>query len=283
MKTRRPIVAGRFYEGEKHSLKKQIKDVYLKEKGSIDLSYSEKEIIGGIVPHAGYMFSAYEAVHYFKILSELREKPETFIIINPNHRGYEPSIALDENDFWETPFGTVEIDSDFYNELDFEKSSTAHEFEHSGEVMVPLLQYFLSTKFKIVPITLSKQTPEVAELLANSIFAANKKLNKKINIITSSDFSHYVSPEKGKENDDLAVYEILNKNPGNLYQVIQKNNISICGYGPIMTLMYYAKLLSGNIGVDILRRGHSGDIVPSNEVVHYITFLFYNKNTTGQE
>ncbi len=74
-------------------------------------------------------------------------------------------ISLDENDFWETPFGKTEIDRDFYDFLDFSESAPAHKYEHSGEVMLPLLQFSLDYEFKIVPITLSKQNPENASSL----------------------------------------------------------------------------------------------------------------------
>lgn len=278
MKVREAYVAGRFYEGDKEALSMQIKQVYEKEADKIESKFSKQKIIGGIVPHAGYMFSAFQAVHYFEIISKLETVPDTFVIINPNHRGLGPSIALDDNEFWETPFGKVAIDMEFYSELGFEKDSSAHAFEHSGEVMVPLLQYFIKNSFKIVPITLSKQTPETAELLANSIFEANKKLNRNINIIASSDFSHYVDPDYGKQQDDHAVNEILKLNAPGTYKAIKNNNISACGYGPIMSLIYYSHLFTNSAKATILKRGHSGEVIPSSEVVNYISFLFFDEN-----
>jgi MEMO1 family protein len=278
MKTRSACVAGKFYEGEKRSLIQQIENILRKEEKNIANTNSEKNVLGGVVPHAGYMFSAYQAVHYFRALAQLESKPDVFIIINPNHRGIGPPIALDENDVWESPFGEVEIDMEFYAELGFEKDAFAHEYEHSGEVMLPLLQYFISHQFKIVPITLTKQTPESAELLATRIFEVKKKLNRNINIIASSDFSHYVSPEEGKMQDDFAVQQILKLNATGMFHEIKDNAISACGYGPIMSLIYYTNLVTKNGKVDVLKRGHSGEIIPSNEVVHYISMLFYEEN-----
>lgn len=278
MRTRKPAVAGRFYPDNPNKLKNLIASVYEKEKEGIRTSLASKTIIGGIVPHAGYMFSAYQAVHYFEIIKLLRQQVETFIIINPNHTGVGSAIALDTNDAWETPFGNINIDKEFSDELSFEKDKSAHQYEHSGEVMLPLLQHFINYDFKIVPITLTNQNPKHAELLADKLFEVKNKLNRNINIIASCDFSHFVSPEFGKKQDDYAIENILKLNPEDLYNSIKKHNISACGYGPIMSLIYYAKKALGNPVAEILKRGHSGEIIPSNEVVDYISFLFYNKD-----
>ncbi|MCK4661781.1 MAG: AmmeMemoRadiSam system protein B [Bacteroidales bacterium] len=277
MKTRKPAVAGKFYPGTKKEIINLLDTIYQKEKSFINTGLSEFNIIGGIVPHAGYMFSAYQAIHFFEIIKNSSSKFETIFIINPNHTGYGNKLALDENDFWETPFGNVEIDREFMNELNLPVSADAHMYEHSGEVMLPMLQNYLDYEFKIVPISISRQTVENAKLIANSIFNANKKLNKKILIIASSDFSHYVEPKAGKKLDDYVVEEILKFNSENIYKHIINKRISVCGYGPIMTLIEYSKLLEKNIETKILKRGHSGEVMPSNEVVDYISFLFYER------
>ncbi|RLD77189.1 MAG: AmmeMemoRadiSam system protein B, partial [Bacteroidetes bacterium] len=136
---REPAVAGRFYPENKTELKRLIDKIYQAEKSKIDLSLADRNIYGAVVPHAGYMFSAYQAIHFFEIIKNSKQKFDTFIIINPNHTGYGTEISLDENDFWKTPFGKVEIDKDFYNVLDFDYAADAHKYEHSGEVMLPLL------------------------------------------------------------------------------------------------------------------------------------------------
>ena len=56
--------------------------------------------------------------------------------------------------------------------------------------------------------------------------------------------------------------------------MLKKKNISVCGFGPIMTLIEYSKLISVNPKVNILKIGHSGEVIPSNEVVDYVSILF---------
>jgi AmmeMemoRadiSam system protein B len=275
MKMRHPAVAGRFYPGTAHEIRQQLSRILEKERPGIDLSLGEKEIIGAVVPHAGYMFSAYEAIHFFEILKHSEQQFDTFFIINPNHTGYGEAICLDENDAWETPFGDVELDKEFHELLSFPESSDGHRFEHSGEVMVPLLQYSLNYPFRIVPITLSRQNPHNAALIANSIFKANEILGKRICIIASSDFSHYVDPHEGNKLDQYVINEILNMNTEGVFREVREKEISVCGFGPIMTLMEYAKLADETPRTRVLRIGHSGEVIPSSEVVDYVTVLFY--------
>lgn len=277
MKTRQAAVAGRFYPVSKEEIAVQLDQILEKEKPSIDLSLSQKKIIGAVVPHAGYMYSAYQALHFFEILKHSQQQFDTFFIINPNHTGFGTEIALDENDCWETPFGKVDIDKDYYDFLDFSESEDAHRLEHSGEVMLPLLQYSLDYPFSIVPITMSNQNPANARFIAQNIKKANDRLKKKICIIASSDFSHFVNPDKGKELDNFVIEEILQLNPQGVYKQVQDKDISVCGFGPIMTLMEYAKLIATDPQIQTLKIGHSGEVIPSNEVVDYVSMLFYEK------
>lgn len=276
MHTRKAAFAGRFYPDNKFELDKMLHQILFEEKPHINLSLSEKEIIGAVVPHAGYMFSAYQAIHFFKILSQSQKQFDTFIIINPNHTGYGKAISLDENDFWDSPYGIAEIDKELYELLSLPELSEAHKHEHSGEVMLPILQYFIKYPFKIAPITILNQSHENAEILANKIYNANKILNKKICVIASSDFSHFVHPDKGKQLDKLVIDEILELNASGVDEQVKRNNISVCGYGPIMTLIEYSKLIANNPKAEILKIGHSGEIIPSDEVVDYVSMLFFD-------
>ena len=70
MRVRKPAVAGRFYPATKESIIEQIESVRDKELENINIDLSKKKIIGGVVPHAGYMFSAYQAVHFFEIIKQ---------------------------------------------------------------------------------------------------------------------------------------------------------------------------------------------------------------------
>ncbi len=275
MKTRQPAVAGRFYPSSRSKIDLQLSQILKKERRFINYDLSEFPIIGAVVPHAGYMFSAYQAIHFFEILKSSSQQFDTFVIINPNHTGYGPEVALEENDFWETPYGKVEVDKVFHGFLPFEEAAEAHQYEHSGEVILPLLQFSLDYSFKILPVTMLKQNPQNAMQIASGLIEAGKHLNKKICIIASSDFSHFVDPEEGKKLDELVVKEILNLNAEGVFKEVHDKHISVCGYGPIMTLIEYARLKIKQPKTNVLKTGHSGEVMESKEVVDYISILFH--------
>ncbi len=275
MKIRKAAFAGRFYPAHKKELAKLYEQVLLSEKSKIDYSLAEQQIVGGIVPHAGFMYSGYQAIHFFEILKNYPKKIDTIIIVNPNHTGYGDAISLDDNFEWEGVLRKTVLDHEFMQLLEFPKNSMAHQFEHSGEIMLPFLQYVLDYEFKILPITLSVQNSTNAKRIADEIFRVNQKLNKEILLIASSDFSHFVSPQKGHEQDNPVVKSIQKFDTKTIEKEVHKNKLSICGFGPIMTLIEYSKLISPNIKTQILKRGHSGEVSPSSEVVHYLSMLFF--------
>ncbi len=144
-KIRKASVAGKFYPGTEHALLEQIRELHAAEIPAINRDLAKKQIIGCVVPHAGYIYSGYEAVHFFDLISHTDKKYDTVIIVNPNHTGMGVPLALDSHDYWETPLGTVELDQDFMEQLEIPESAMAHQYEHSAEVMVPFLQHFWTT------------------------------------------------------------------------------------------------------------------------------------------
>ncbi|MBL7111035.1 MAG: AmmeMemoRadiSam system protein B [Bacteroidales bacterium] len=277
MNIREAVVAGSFYPGTKSELMDQLDKLFLVEKDKIKSDLAEKEIIGAVIPHAGYIFSGYEAVHFFALLKKSEKQYDTIFIINPNHTGYGADIEVDNHDEWETPIGTTPLDHDFIKALDLPVAGMAQSREHSAEVILPFLQKWLEHPFKIVPVCILRQNPDTSREIAQKIFDANKQLKKKILVIASSDFSHYVDPESGAKKDDLVLKEIENLDSDKLHDTVIKNRISVCGYGPIMTLIEYAKLVSENPKSTILARGNSGKTMQSGSVVDYVSILFYQE------
>jgi len=276
MKTRDPAVAGTFYPATRDAIEKMIFNILKEESTNINIELASKDIIGAIVPHAGYKYSGYEAVHVFEILHQANRSYDTVIILNPNHHGYGPAVATDEHDNWKTPLGEIMLDQNMIENLAIPKSEIAHQYEHAGEVILPFLQIFLSGDFKIIPISFLKQDPEQAVELAERIAAVNQDLKKKILMIASSDFSHYLPPEEGAEKDKKIIDAILSLDLRKMYSEIISTNASVCGYGPIMTLMHYAKINFAKPVARLLKFGNSGKLSPSDSVVDYASLLFYN-------
>jgi AmmeMemoRadiSam system protein B len=184
-------------------------------------------------------------------------------------------VEADSNDVWETPLGKVDLDKEYIELLGLPVSNQAQRREHSAEVMLPFLQHWLDYPIKIVPVCILRQNPQTAREVAGKIHVSNAKLGRRLLIIASSDFSHYVEPALGKKLDDLVLEEVRNLDSDRLYENVLENNISVCGYGPIMTLIEYAKLAVPEPKSTILARGNSGKSHPSSSVVDYVSILFY--------
>ena len=274
-KIRKPYVAGRFYPATEQETDAQIETIFEREKEKIKTQLATHQIIGGVVPHAGYVFSAYQAVHFFEIVRQSRQKFDTVVIVNPSHTGFGEPISLCGFDAWESPYGLISVDQDLAALTKLPSSPEAHNREHSGEVMLPLLKYFFDYDFEILPITMRTQSMKQARVLSSILADAVKQSGKSVLLIASSDFSHYVSPEYPLLHDDFVIAEILEMNTKGVNREINNRDVSCCGYGPIMTLIEYVKLMSALPKMEVLAQGHSGEIMPSDEVVHYVSMLAY--------
>ena len=276
MSVRPPAFAGTFYPDDADAIIQLLNQIFTSEEKSMNKHINPKQIIGGIVPHAGYKYSANEAIHFFHFLKDFNEEIDTFIILNPSHSGATEEVSLDLHSEWKTPLGNVKLDLELMDFLDIPKKLDAQQREHSAEVLLPYLQYFLDYEFKIVPIAMRKQSYKCARILAEQIYKANQVKKRKIVIIASTDFSHFERPEVGFYNDSLVINRILNNSIHGLYETIKENNISVCGYGPIMTLMFYSRLINAQYNVKILARGNSSKCSDEELVVDYVSALFYN-------
>jgi hypothetical protein len=159
--------------------------------------------------------------------------------------------------------------------MDLPMDSLAHVREHSAEVIIPFMQYYLREKFSIVTVCMREQTYENAQRVARSIRKAANHTKREVMVLASCDFSHFISPEEGKRRDDLVMSKILGRDPRGVEAVVREQRISVCGYGPVMTLMEYAGTHLPEYQLNVLARGHSGEVMPSPEVVDYISMVVY--------
>ena len=272
---RKPAVAGSFYDGSAAGLRRQIEDCFKHPLGPGALPGSarvvERRILGLVSPHAGYIYSGPVAANgFFQIAAE--GKPQTVVILGPNHRGLGAAVAVGGQDAWQTPLGSVEIDVEVGQAI---VSATrwarlddlAHSMEHSIEVQVPFLQYIYENGFRIVPISMLRQDWEVSRELGRAVAAALK--GKNAVIIASSDFSHYESQSMASKKDHLALEAILNLEPERLEETVISHSITMCGPGPVMSMLTACKAL-GAKKARLLRYATSGDITGDHsQVVGY--------------
>jgi hypothetical protein len=272
---RLPYVAGQFYSSSESGLKEQIKDCFLSPIGPKRLPEKKEEkrdILGCIVPHAGYMYSGPVAAHvYYKLSTQI--KPESIVIICPNHTGRGSGVALSKDD-WKTPLGVAKTDKEIVESLwksceILDLDEEAHVYEHSLEVQLPFLQYIYGD-FNFVPISLGIQDLDTAREVA----ACLSTIKKDILVIASSDFTHYEPKEEAEKKDKHAISYILNLDEKKFIQTVYENNLSICGFGPIATCIATVKKRGATKG-ELLKYATSGDVTGDfSQVVGYAGILF---------
>ena len=275
MKIRNAIAEGRFYPSSREKVFDQIRKIEQRAKYPVRDLQAE-HIYGGVLPHAGHIYSGYQTVPFFQMISRSGKLPGTFVIVHPNHTGSGLPLAIDEADIWSNSIGDVTLDREMAEAMELPYSRLSHAHEHSAEVIIPYLQYYMKDQFfSIVPVCMMAQDPESARHVAERIHDATADTGKEVMVLASSDFSHYLSPSEGREKDQLVIEEIMKKNIQGVAGTVKKNQVTICGYGPIMALMEYAGMDDPGYRIEILARGHSGEVVPSPDVVDYISMVVF--------
>jgi len=232
--TREAIVAGSFYPHTRKEIEEQINKFFLQAKKT------GKKSNAVVAPHAGYFYSGRTAAYSYSALSEA----DSYILIGPNHSGYGTEISVYPEGEWENPLGKVKIDFEIAKKIiekigEAELDEIAHLQEHSLEVQLPFLQ-LTQKNFKIVPITLMTDF-NGAKKLGKALYEIEKESKKKIAVIASSDFNHYLPEETASERDMKAIKKILELNIEEFNKMVEEK-MSICGFRAIEAVMQYAKL-----------------------------------------
>jgi len=279
-KIRRPTQAGAFYEGDAEALKAQIENCFLKEFGPKKLPAVNKSgprrVIGLVCPHAGYMYSGSVAANaYYELAQD--GKPDTVVVLGPNHTGYGSALAVMNEGFWRTPLGDVEIDGETANQIVRETrlvdvDDVAHRFEHSIEVQLPFLQYLYGSAWKFVPICFQMQDLSSAVEVGNALVEV--LADKNAVVIASSDMTHY-EPQRSASTKDLAALKAVEAmDEKRFYSIIEAQNVTACGYGPISAVIASAKGL-GAKEAKLLCYKSSGDVTGDySSVVGYAAVSF---------
>jgi len=248
---RNPAFAGQFYPASASGLKAMIQEM-------TDKKAKREEVIGLVLPHAGYIYSGVVAG---AVVSRIKFK-DTFIIMGPNHTGSGKPFSIMTEGSWETPLGKVEIDSALAKQIlaqskRLEEDKAAHAYEHSIEVQLPFLQYFKSD-FKLVPIMLAYAGGAVYKEIGKELAGAVKESGRKAIIIASSDMTHYEPQALAQKKDEQAIEAMLALDEDELLKRVERFNISMCGYGPAASLIAAAKEL-GATKAELVKYQTSGD------------------------
>ena len=282
----RPAFAIGFYPGEPgrcSRLLDELTDVALPD----DLPATP---LGGLVPHAGWVYSGPTAARLWVALARAEQPPEVVVLLGAVHvRGvWRPTVY--SGDAWETPEGPVPVDRTLADAIvradDLVGSGTAeHDTEHSLEVQVPFVRRLLPD-VPIVPIAVPADRRAVE--LGARIAAAVRADGRRVAVVASSDLTHYgarygFAPGGGgeaglawsRDNDARLVERTLNFDaPGVLEEAATRH--SACGAGALAACIAAVRQL-GAREAHLLHQTTSYDVRPVGPpdlTVGYASILF---------
>jgi AmmeMemoRadiSam system protein B len=275
MKVRQPIVSGRFYPNSAYELSTALDEYFSTTQHTIP--ENAKAIIS---PHAGYAYSGQVAANAFKAIDPNKQYPKVFLI-GSSHQFAFKGAALPSEEYFSTPMGEIPVDTLIIKALatlgnDFFFMPEAHATEHSLEVQLPFLQFWLKHPFSIIPILIGTQKPDV---LINIAEALKKHWADEDSLfIISSDFSHYPKYSDAVDSD-LAIAESIEKKSVKAFsQAIEyyeemgiKNlHTTICGASAVKVLLHIIEN-NHNYTIKKLFYENSGDTIwgDKDKVVGY--------------
>lgn len=250
-----PAVAGMFYEGTAPRLRAQVEACF----AASPPPSTKETFIGAVVPHAGLMYSGHVAAAFYATA----DLPLRLIILCPNHTGAGHYAAVSRAEAWRTPLGDVPVDAELARALmkaapHLRHDDDAHAREHSLEVQLPFLQYLLGS-FSFVPVCLGAPRYELCEEVGNAIADVVAASSERIGVLASSDLNHYEDQKTTLRKDQMAIDAVVDRDPENLWHVVEESDISMCGYIPVTTMLIAANAL-GATRAKLLKHATSGDV-----------------------
>jgi AmmeMemoRadiSam system protein B len=274
---RSPAVAGRFYPGRADELLRAVQN-YI---SPINNAVESRPVaaFGCIAPHAGYVYSGSVAGAVYSQL----DIPASCVILCPNHTGKGHPLAIMAGTTWQTPLGEVAPDRELGAQLLrrfplLAEDSAAHRSEHAIEVQLPFLQVrrpapqksqhqsehkLERLEAKIVPIAIGTSDfdvlSEMGRALADVIAERQEERHEKVLVVASSDMNHYESERITRVKDRMAIDRVLALDARGLWDVVMREDISMCGFCPTAVMLTAAKLL-GATAATLIKYATSGEV-----------------------
>lgn len=204
-----------------------------------DLDLSNVEVVAGIIPH--HLLAADLIAEFFY---NLRFKEyEAIILLGPNHFNAGDSDIIISGYDWQTPYGILECDKDFYEKiLQLDGVGNEEEVfrnEHSINSEVSFIKRIFP-EAKILPIILKRTvSAEYGELLAKEFFELSEYKN--ILVIASVDFCHYKDSLFCQQADQESIaainsfgfdeiYDLEIDSPASIYILLEFSRLNVARF-----------------------------------------------------
>ncbi len=276
MKVRKPAVAGAFYPKDPSELLALLRKLF------VQAGRTPMETLQGVVsPHAGYV---YAGIPQAAAISALPEDTEVVVLLGPTHYFPFAGGALYPGEAWLTPLGEVSIDLDISQALEaalpsfFTFSEEYHGPEHSLEVIVPLLQYRLGDRFRLVPVVIGDARYDDLVEAGQVVAQVLRSTRSRGVVVASSDLYHGYSYEEGRAVDQHTLETLQTFQPNLFYLEVREGRAMACGALPIVISMVASQYL-GAEHVEVLAYTNSLDVLGQRHgyFVGYAAVAFYGE------
>ncbi|MBW2028100.1 MAG: AmmeMemoRadiSam system protein B [Deltaproteobacteria bacterium] len=283
MAVRKADFAGSWYPGRADDCRQAIEEFC--ERG-LPCPSSDRDPVGGIVPHAGWFYSGSIACNVVRCL-RARTKTDTVVVIGRHLHPGSGNYIMSEG-MWATPLGDLEIDRDLADGLVGEfkfnlESPTRYEPDNTIELQLPFIKYFFP-EVRVLPLGV----PPAADSLAigTRVVELAGSLGKNIIVLGSTDLTHYgynygYSP---KGSGRKAVEWVKNENDKKVVDLMLKmdaqgvireslKSLNACCSGAAATAIEAARRLGATKGYK-LDYYTSYDVRPDDSFVGYVGIVF---------
>ena len=271
-------IAGTWYDGNPKTLSTRV-DEYL---NAAQLPELNGKIVAVIAPHAGHVYSGAVAAYAFSALRSLT--PDLVVVLSPYHALAPYSLITTKHQAYATPLGNIEVDRaallELQLNLEIPITAISNDKEHSLEIELPFLQRALKNEFKLLPIMVRAQEPEVAKKLGRAL--AQTIGNKNALIVASTDLSHFYDQQTAKILDEEMLARFASFDPESIFEAEQTGAGFACGHAAVASMLCAARDLGAN-KVQILKYATSGDVTgDQSSVVGYgAAVVVQIKNSAG--
>jgi MEMO1 family protein len=285
-KNRPPVVAGQFYAGDKNELRQHLAGFFQNATAPVS-----KNLHAIVSPHAGYTYSGQVAADAMNQINPDQSFDRIFLLGSSHYVHFEGASVYNTGNY-ETPLGTVEVDTAFATNLIkknkyFLFNPQAHDREHSLEVQLPFLQFHLKKPFRIVPIIIGSQSVETIGEIGGVL---KPYFNKNNLFIISSDFSHFPDYNSANKVDAITAEAISANSPDYFLKTLNEHNqkgisqlaTGMCGWSAMLVVL---NITANNqqFRIKPLSYQNSGDVQGGNKskVVGYWAITIC-KNKVGR-
>ena len=262
-------IAGTWYEDNRERLIRNV-DGYL---NAAKIPVLDGGVVAVIAPHAGHKYSGPVAGYSF---ASLRGRTFDLVaVISPFHNFEVHPLLTTVHGAYGTPLGIIPVDKSAVTELDvvlqselgFGLAPIAHDREHSLEIELPFLQRALTGDFKLLPVMVRAQEPEVAHGLGNALATVLK--DKNALLVASTDLSHFYDQKTADKLDAEMLKRFESFDPESIFDAEQSGKGFACGHAAVAAVLWAASALGAD-KVQILHHATSGDVTGDfGQVVGY--------------